>query len=125
MSRKSRAKRPSSFRCFNLSSEVIRLVVMMYVECPLSLRSLQDLLAERGIDVCYETLRFWWSRFGPMFPSKTRDNTAALGFMKRIMAGISHCRIGNVLIATSATPRGRDYLGDLLDDRRIEFMKDS
>ena len=38
------------FRYFNSSPEVIRLVVMMYVRYPLSLRNVEDLLAERGID---------------------------------------------------------------------------
>ena len=45
------------------SPEVIRLVVMMYVKFPLSLRNVEDLLAERGIDLCHETVRFWWNRF--------------------------------------------------------------
>jgi len=40
----------SPFRYFNSSPEVIRLVVMMYVKYPLSLRNLEDLLFERGID---------------------------------------------------------------------------
>ena len=57
------------FRCFNSSPEVIRLVVMMYVRFPLSLRNVEDLLFERGIDICHETVRFWWNRFGPMFAS--------------------------------------------------------
>jgi putative transposase len=35
---------------------VIRLVVMMFVKCPLSLRNVEDLLAERGIDICHETV---------------------------------------------------------------------
>ena len=52
MSRKSRAKPPSPVRCFNSSPEVIRLVVMMYVKYPLSLRNVEDLLAERGIGCC-------------------------------------------------------------------------
>ena len=60
------------FRCFNSSPEVIRLVVMMYVRYPLSLRNVEDLLAERGIDVCHETVRFWWNRFGPMFAAEIR-----------------------------------------------------
>jgi putative transposase len=38
-------------RCFNSSPEFIRLVVMIYVRYPLSLRDVEDLLAERGIDV--------------------------------------------------------------------------
>ena len=60
------------FRCFNSSPEVIRLVVMMYVKYPLSLRNVEDLLFERGIDISYETVRFWWNRFGPMFASEIR-----------------------------------------------------
>ena len=67
MSRKSRAKPASPFRYFNSSPEVIRLVVMMYVRFPLSLRNVEDLLFERGIDICHETVRLWWNRFGPMF----------------------------------------------------------
>ena len=47
----SRTAPPSPFRYFNSSPEVIRLVVMMYVKYPLSLRNVEDLLAERGIDV--------------------------------------------------------------------------
>ncbi len=57
-------KSPSQFRRFNSSPEVIRLVVMMYVRHPLSLRNVEELLADRGIDVSYETVRFWWTRFG-------------------------------------------------------------
>ena len=67
MSRKSRAKPASPFKRFNSSPEVIRLVVMMYVRFPLSLRNVEDLLFERGIDICHETVRFWWNRFGPLF----------------------------------------------------------
>ena len=63
-----RPRKPASpFRYFNSSSEVIRLVVMMYVRFPLSLRNVEDLLAERGIDICHETVRMWWNRFGPLF----------------------------------------------------------
>ena len=52
------------------SPEVIRLVVMMYVRYPLSLRNVEDLLAERGIDISHETVQFWWNRFGPMFAAE-------------------------------------------------------
>jgi putative transposase len=46
--------------------------VMMYVRYPLSLRQVEDLLFERGIDICHETVRFWWNRFGPMFAAAIR-----------------------------------------------------
>ena len=64
------------FRYFNSSPEVIRLVVMMYVRYPLSLRNVEDLLAERGIDISHETVRFWWNRFGPMFAAEIRKRRA-------------------------------------------------
>ena len=44
----------------------------MYVRFPLSLRNVEDLLFERGIDLCHETVRFWWNRFGPLFASDIR-----------------------------------------------------
>jgi putative transposase len=62
----------SPFRCFNSSPEVIRLTVMMYIRYPLSLRQVEDLLFERGIDICHETVRFWWNRFGPLFAAEIR-----------------------------------------------------
>ena len=49
-------KPASPFRYFNSSPEVIRLVVLMYVRFPLSLRNVEDLLFERGIDNCRETV---------------------------------------------------------------------
>ena len=68
-----RPRKPASpFRCFNSSPEVIRLVVLMYVWFVLSLRNVEDLLFERGIDVCYETVRFWWNRLKPMFAGEIR-----------------------------------------------------
>jgi len=51
---------------------VIRLAVMMYVRFPLSLRQVEDVLHERGIDISHETVRAWWNRFGPMFAAEIR-----------------------------------------------------
>ncbi|MBB3067008.1 IS6 family transposase, partial [Limibacillus halophilus] len=62
----------SPFRYFKTSPEIIRLAVMMYIRFPLSLRNVEDLLHERGIDISHETVRFWWQRFGPMFAAEIR-----------------------------------------------------
>ena len=45
---------------------------MMYVRFPLSLRNVEDLLHERGIDISHETVRYWWNRFGPIFAAEIR-----------------------------------------------------
>ena len=66
----------SPFRYFKTSPEVIRLAVMLYVRFPLSLRNVEDLLHERGIDVSHETIRYWWNRFGPLFASEIRKRRA-------------------------------------------------
>src|SRR4028119_1473907 len=86
MSRKSRAKPPSPFRCFNSSPEVIRAAVMLYIRYPLSLRNVEDLLFKQGIDISYETVRFWWNRFGPMFAGEIRRKRVSY------MRGFRHWR---------------------------------
>ncbi len=53
----------SPFRYFKTNPEVIRLAVMRYIRFPLSLRNVEDVLRERGIDLSHETVRFWWKMF--------------------------------------------------------------
>ena len=62
----------SPFRYFKTSPEIIGLAVMMYIRFPLSLRNVEDLLHERGIDISHETVRLWWNRFGPLFAAEIR-----------------------------------------------------
>ncbi|MEP0014632.1 IS6 family transposase, partial [Tateyamaria sp.] len=64
--------KPASFKYFKTNPEIIRLAVMLYVRFPLSLRNVEDLLYERGIDVRHETVRYWWNRFGPVFAAEIR-----------------------------------------------------
>ena len=59
-------------RYFNSSPEGVRLAVMLYIRYLLSLRQVEDILFERGIDICHETVRLWWNRFGPMFAAEIR-----------------------------------------------------
>ena len=65
-------KNQNPFRYFKTSPEIIRLAVMMYVRLPLSLRNVEDLLHERAIDICHDTVRYWWNRFGPLFAREIR-----------------------------------------------------
>jgi len=64
--------KPSPFKYFKTSPEIIRLAVMMYVRFPLSLRNVEDLLHERGVEISHETVRYWWHRFGPLFAAEIR-----------------------------------------------------
>ena len=61
-----RHPRPDNpFRWFDSSPEGIQMVVMLYVRLPLSLRNVEDLAFERGIDICHETVRLWVNRSMP------------------------------------------------------------
>ncbi len=65
-------KEKNPFKYFKTSEEIIRLAVMYYIRFPLSLRQVEDILHERGIDVSHEIIRFWWLRFGEKFAKSIR-----------------------------------------------------
>ncbi len=76
------------FRYFNSSPEVIRLVVMMYVRYPLSLRNVEDLLAERGIDISHEN--------GPVLVEPVWPDVCCRDPKE---AGGAHARLSSVALA--------------------------
>ena len=105
----------SPFRYFKTSPEIIRLAVMLYIRFPLSLRNVEDLLHERGIEISHETVRYWWNRFGPMFAAELRR--------KRVdrMRGGKHWRwhLDEVFVkingATHYLWRAVDHEGEVLE----------
>ncbi|NIJ09045.1 putative transposase [Sphingomonas vulcanisoli] len=66
----------SPFRYFKSAPEVIAAAVLLYIRFPLSLRNVEDLLSERGYDLCHETVRLWWNRLGPIFAAQIRRRRA-------------------------------------------------
>ncbi len=125
-------KPANPFRCFNSSPAVIRTAVMLYIRYPLSLRNVEDLLFDRGIDVCYETVRFWWNRFGPMFAAEIRRRRVSR------MRGFRHWRwhLDEVFVKINGERhylwRAVDHEGEILESyvtrkrnksAALEFMK--
>ncbi len=51
---------------------VIQHAVWLYLRFCLSLRDVEDLLAERGLDLSYETVRRWVANFGPLYAGRLR-----------------------------------------------------
>ena len=62
----------ASFKYFKTTPKIIRFTVMLYVRFPLSLRNIEDLLHERGVDVSHAAVRFLWHRFGLMLASEIK-----------------------------------------------------
>jgi putative transposase len=62
-----------SFARHQFPPAVIRHAVWLYVRFTLSYRDVEDLLAERGLDVSYETVRRWVLKFGPVFARELRN----------------------------------------------------
>jgi transposase-like protein len=63
---------PVSYARHQFPPEIIRHAVWLYLRFTLSYRDVEELLAERGIDASYETIRRWVLKFGPMFARNRR-----------------------------------------------------
>jgi putative transposase len=64
--------KPLSFKRHRFPSDVIRQAVWLYFRFTLSLRDVEELLAQRGIKVSYETIRCWILKFGPQIAANLR-----------------------------------------------------
>jgi putative transposase len=64
-----------SFARHQFPPAIIRQTVWLYMRFTLSYRDVEDLLAERGLDISYETVRRWVLKFGPMFRPRTSPST--------------------------------------------------
>ncbi|MDX2316490.1 MAG: IS6 family transposase, partial [Gammaproteobacteria bacterium] len=60
-------KNSNQYKRYRFPSEIIQYAVWLYYRFTLSHRDIEDLLAERGINVSYESIRLWCNRFGPKF----------------------------------------------------------
>ena len=65
--------RKFSYAGYRFPPEIIRQAIWLYLRFTLSLRDVEDLLAERGIIVSYETVRRWVNHFGPMIAADLRS----------------------------------------------------
>lgn len=67
--------KPISFKRHRFPADVIRQAVWLYFRFTLSLRDVEELLAQRGIEVSYETVRCWIVKFGPTIAANLRRPT--------------------------------------------------
>jgi len=64
--------RSISFKRHRFPPDVIRQAVWLYFRFTLSLRDVEELLAHRGVEVSYETIRCWTRKFGPLIAANLR-----------------------------------------------------
>jgi putative transposase len=65
-----------SYRGYRYPAEIISYAVWLYYRFSLSLRDVEELLAERGVTVTYETIRAWCAKFGPIYAAGLRQRRA-------------------------------------------------
>jgi len=61
-----------SYRRHRFPPVVIQHAVWLYLRFTLSYRDVEDLLAERGLDISYETVRSWVLKFGPVIARRSQ-----------------------------------------------------
>jgi putative transposase len=72
------SKKPS-YHGYRFPAEIISHAVWLYHRFCLSLRDVEDLLAERGIQVSDESIRHWCNRFGPEYARNLKKRRGHLG----------------------------------------------
>ncbi len=70
---------PQRYRRHRFPPEIISHAVWLYHRFCLSFRDVEDLLAERGVIVSYEAIRYWCAKFGPCYAAKLRRRQGRLG----------------------------------------------
>jgi len=77
-----------SYSGYRFPPEIIHQAIWLYLRFTLSLRDVEDLLAERGVAVSYETVRRWVNHFGPMIAADCESaarNLTRLGASTRFI----------------------------------------
>ena len=64
-----------SYRRHRFPPEIIQHAIWLYLRFTLSYRYFEDLLAERGLDISYETVRRWVVKFGPAIARRLRESS--------------------------------------------------
>src|ERR1700740_348326 len=64
---------PLCYRRHRFPPEIIQHAIWLYLRFTLSYRDVEDLLAERGLDISYETVRTWVLEFGPVIARRLRQ----------------------------------------------------
>ena len=99
-----------SFARHQFPPDIIRHAVWLYLRFTLSFRDVEDLLAERGLDLSYETVRRWVLKFGPLFAKELR---------RRRHRPTSHWHLNEMAVLISGRQfwiwRAVDDKGEVLD----------
>ena len=87
---------PISYRLHHVPPEVIRHAVWLYLRFTLSYRDVEELLAERGIETSYESVRRWVLKFGPAFACnlrRLRPRSSSTWYMDKMVVSIQGRRM--------------------------------
>ena len=95
----------------------------MYVRFPLSLRQVEDLLSERGIDICHETVRYWRNRFGPLFAADIRKRRVHRHWYSNWRRHLDEVFV-RINGKTCYLWRAVDHEGEVLVDPRLRRLRD-
>jgi putative transposase len=106
-----------SFARHQFPPAIIQDAVWLYVRFTLSYRDVEDLLAERGLDVSYETVRRWVLKFGPLFARELRRRRPRptsrwhLDERPAMIAGTQFCSGARLTTKARFDPQGSPSLG--------------
>jgi putative transposase len=72
-------KNSNQYKRYGFPSDIIQYAVWLYYRFNLSHRDIEDLLADRGINVTYQAIRLWCNRFGPKYAARLKRKHQGFG----------------------------------------------
>ena len=99
---------PISYRYCHFPPTIIQHSVWLYARFSLSFRDVEDLLAERGIDVSYETVRRWVAKFGPQIARRANSQRERA---KCVRVLDTHMRITRIRMRENLEPKAEFSIG--------------
>src|SRR5437899_2785972 len=97
-----------SYRRHRFPAPIIQHAVWLYLRFTLSYRDVEDLLAERGLDVSYETVRRWVLKFGPMVARRLRERRPRPSDRWHLDEMVIRIAGKRMYLWRAVDPRGRD-----------------
>src|SRR5271155_2803101 len=98
-----------SYRRHRFPAEIIQHAIWLYLRFTLSYRDVEELLAERGLEVSYETVRRWVLKFGATVAQGFEDGARARVTDGILMRWLCGSRVGGCTSGAPSITRARSW----------------
>ena len=108
-----------SFKRYRFPPQIVAHAVWLYLGFNVSLREVEEMLLERGVDVSYETVRRWIAKFGPQIAGNLRRRQARPSHIWHLDEVVVKCAVEKFCLCGAVDQHGT-VLEEILQKRRAQ-----